>query len=77
MARRLVTTHQGFIGMAPPRAKQGDAVCVLFGCSVPVVLRRREDQEGEWEFVGECYLHEFMDGRSLWGGWAAKEFILS
>ncbi|KAK4450946.1 heterokaryon incompatibility protein, partial [Podospora aff. communis PSN243] len=64
MGRRLCTTRGGHVGMAPVRARKGDMVCVLFGCSVPVLLRRWEGGEGkeEWEFVGECYLDGFMDG---------------
>jgi len=76
MARRLFTTREGHIGMAPQRAQSGDAVCVLFGCSVPVVLRRRHDYEGTWEFIGECYLHDFMKGEILDHSHSDKEFIL-
>jgi hypothetical protein len=76
MARRLVTTREGHVGMAPPRAQSGDAVCVLFGCSVPVVLRRRHDYEDTWEFIGECYLHGFMNGEILDCGHSVQEFIL-
>ena len=61
MARRLITTREGHVGMAPLRAQSGDAVCVLFGCSVPVVLRRRHDYEDTWEFIGECYLHNVIN----------------
>ncbi len=39
--RRLFPTDQGLVGMGPHRARQGDIVAVLFGCSVPVVLRER------------------------------------
>jgi hypothetical protein len=39
--RRLFVTDQGLIGMGPHRAREGDVVAVLFGCSVPVVLRER------------------------------------
>jgi len=77
MGRRLATTNQGYIGMVPPRARSGDAVCVLLGCSVPVVLRRMNDEEGTWEFVGECYLQGFMDGEALKNVATAGNFILS
>ena len=60
--------------MAPPRADKGDDVCVLFGCSVPVVLRKRH---GTWEFIGECYLHGYMNGEILKSGCPEEEFILS
>jgi hypothetical protein len=39
-------------------------VYVLLGCSVPVVLRKTGKPD-EFEFVGECYFHGFMDGEAL------------
>jgi len=57
--------------------KFGDLVCVVFGCSVPVVLRQAhrhekkekggdgEGEEGEeYTLVGECYL-DAMDGHAM------------
>ena len=79
MGRRLCVTDEGWLGMAPSRAQKGDLVVVLLGCSVPVVLRRRhsdgngkgkgkgKEGEGALEFVGECYLHGFMNGEALEG----------
>jgi hypothetical protein len=64
MARRLMVTNQGLIGMAPQRANKHDIICVLFGCSVPVMLRKRALQE-EYEFIGECYVDGFMNGEAL------------
>jgi hypothetical protein len=61
MARILTVTSQGHIGMAPCRARKGDSICVLLGCSIPVVLRKRND-DPSYEFIGEIYLHGFMDG---------------
>jgi hypothetical protein len=31
------------LGLAPARAKQGDLICILYGCSVPVLLRKKSD----------------------------------
>ncbi|KAH6700638.1 heterokaryon incompatibility protein-domain-containing protein [Leptodontidium sp. MPI-SDFR-AT-0119] len=64
MARRLTLTRLGYLGMAASRAETGDLVCVLLGCSVPVLLRERKD-EGTFEFIGECYLDGFMSGEAL------------
>jgi hypothetical protein len=64
LQRRLLVTEQGHVGMAPLRARKGDLVCVLLGCSVPVVLRRTGDG-GPFEFIGECYLDGFMAGEAL------------
>lgn len=34
------TEQQGTLGLAPSKCKKGDLVCILFGCSVPVLLRK-------------------------------------
>ncbi|KAK5135496.1 hypothetical protein LTR08_005131 [Meristemomyces frigidus] len=38
--RCLVGTKRELLGLAPSRTKRGDIVCILYGCSVPVILRR-------------------------------------
>jgi hypothetical protein len=45
----------------------GDLVCILFGCSVPVILRERKDVKGNMSFlfVGESYVDQMMDGEAL------------
>jgi hypothetical protein len=63
MARRLIITGRGYVGMAPSRAAKGDIVCVLFGCSIPVLLR--EIDRGSYAFIGEVYLDGFMNGEGL------------
>lgn len=60
-SRRLMATSEGHIGMAPCRARPGDAVVVLFGCNIPLVLRRVGTQEA-WQVIGEAYVDEFMNG---------------
>lgn len=54
-------------GLIPRSAEVGDLVCVLYGCSVPVVLRKRPGKSHEyfWELLGEAYVHEFMDGQGI------------
>jgi hypothetical protein len=47
--------------MAPCRAREGDSVAVLFGCSIPLVLRRVPLQE-TWQIMGEAYVHGYMNG---------------
>ncbi|KAK3722403.1 hypothetical protein LTR37_002394 [Vermiconidia calcicola] len=55
------------LGLAPKKARQGDSICILHGCSVPVVLRQHISLSGtkHYEFVGECYLHTMMDGKAV------------
>jgi hypothetical protein len=40
----------------------GDIICVLFGCSLPVVLRKKN---GYYNFLGECYVHGIMEGEAV------------
>jgi hypothetical protein len=81
------TSSHSLFGMAPSQTRHGDIVCVLFGCSVPVILREiRDDLPPEvgrdrnglyvdidtpmltmdpvkrYEFIGECYVHDIMEG---------------
>jgi hypothetical protein len=64
MARRLVISESGLLGMAPRRARKGDLICILYGCSVPVVLRPHVEKGG-YSFIGECYVDGFMNGEAL------------
>jgi hypothetical protein len=60
-ARRLMVTEQGYVGVAPCRARPGDVVGVLFGCSIPLVLRREASQDA-WQVVGEGFVYGYMNG---------------
>ena len=62
--RRLAILDQGYVVLGPRSMKAGDLVCILEGCSVPVILRPRNDSNG-YTFVGECYVHGMMDGAAL------------
>lgn len=75
MAMRLCVTESGTTGMVPRRARKGDSICVLFGCNVPVVLRRA-DGSGLYEFIGECYLQTIMEGEAMRNGNQAQTFGL-
>lgn len=57
-------TGQQFVGLIPPTARNGDQICILYGCSVPVVLRKVEltDQSMYWQLIGEAYVHGIMNG---------------
>ncbi len=59
--------RKGTWDMAPRRAQKGDLICVLYGCSVPIVLRRvlSGSEEELYEFIGECYLDGFMSGEAM------------
>jgi hypothetical protein len=69
--RRLFTSEEhGWMGLAPTAARIGDIICILYGCSVPVILRpffegEIDDGETYFLFVGECYVHGMMDGEAI------------
>jgi hypothetical protein len=71
---------EGTLGLAPKNVKKGDVVCILYGCSVPVLLRKyvddsrlkchkvdSADRTGEtfYRVVGEMYVHGFMEGEAI------------
>jgi hypothetical protein len=57
--------HGKLYGLAPKKAEKNDIICILFGCSVPVILREVEGED-RYIFIGECYAHGIMDGESLY-----------
>jgi hypothetical protein len=64
----LRSSEEDLFGLAPTNAQAGDYICILFGCSVPVILRKcASDAEGGvlYTFVGEAYVHSMMDGEAV------------
>lgn len=49
-------------GLGPPELKDGQMVCILHGCSVPVIL---EPVKNSWVLVGECFVYGIMDGEAM------------
>jgi Heterokaryon incompatibility protein (HET) len=56
--RSLIKTKSGRLGLASKNVQRGDSICVLYGCSVPVVLRKskiktddevREERQEDFE----------------------------
>jgi hypothetical protein len=64
ISRRLMVGKKGFLGMAPEKSRAGDIVCILFGCSVPVVLRNTAG-ETKFVFIGECFVDGYMSGEAV------------
>lgn len=68
--RRLAkTAFHDRLALLPGAAEMGDVICILYGCSVPVVLRKTGEQtttgEDLWQLIGECYMYEMMAGDAL------------
>ena len=56
-----------FVGLIPQAAKVGDKVCIVYGCSVPVVLQQigRPDGTHCWQLIGDAYVDGIMDGELI------------
>ena len=63
--RTFIQTREGYIGLAPRTARPGDHVCILLGCSTPMLLRPA--RKNQFRVVGECYTHGLMSGKALLG----------
>ena len=78
VGQKLVITEKGRFALASSLAEPGDVLCVLFGCSVPVILRHNKNY---WKLVGECYLHGIINGEAIKsfenGEFHQEEFIIS
>jgi hypothetical protein len=60
--RVLFTTSSKYMGAGPVDTKPGDKVCLIFGCKVPLILRK----EGEhWRLVGQAYVCKIMNVSSF------------
>jgi protein AFG1 len=53
-----------FSGLGPAHVREKDNICILFGCSVPVVLRRKG---AAFELIGECFVCNMMEGEAMRG----------
>lgn len=63
--RSFIQTREGYIGLAPRLARPGDQVCVLLGCSQPLLLRPAPNRQ--YQVVGECYMYGLMNGEAFLG----------
>ncbi|KAH3943128.1 hypothetical protein HBI56_101120 [Parastagonospora nodorum] len=48
---------ENYLGIGPEILEEGDIIVYFYGAEVPFALR---PQDGHWRFVGECYMHEFV-----------------
>jgi len=72
--RRLFLTNSNYIGIAAQSLQKGDAVWVLAGAAVPIVLRRLPN--ANWKLVGEAYVHGLMNGEAVRGDEKINEIYL-
>jgi hypothetical protein len=67
-------SENGYVGLVPEHTRPGDRICVIFGAIVPFVLRKVLG--GEFEIVGEAYVHGIMDGEAMDMALGMEEFCL-
>jgi len=58
--------QEDLFGLGPPGTEVGDSVYILFGCSVPVILRG--SPKGGMELIGEGYVYGKMEGEAMEDG---------
>lgn len=64
-SRRLfVTSEACYVGLAPSIASKTDVLAVIFGCSIPFILRPIKES-AHFQLIGECYAVGLMDGEAL------------
>ncbi|PMD53601.1 HET-domain-containing protein [Hyaloscypha bicolor E] len=67
----LFRTSDGSLGLCPPKTQPNDIIVILCGGPVPFILRAREecgrqlDMTVQYEFIGECYLQDYMHGAAI------------
>jgi hypothetical protein len=81
--RRLMTTTNGYLGWAPDniygsdedQTRKDDLICIIFGCSNPIVIRPYGKL---FKVVGEAYVHGLMEGEAMkfleTGGYQVQDF---
>ncbi|KAF2111920.1 heterokaryon incompatibility protein-domain-containing protein [Lophiotrema nucula] len=65
--RRFFRTAEGMVGLGPGKMEEGDVLCLLFGATVPYILRPVED--GRYRLVGPCYVHDLLDDDGVMQMW--------
>lgn len=76
--RRFSSTKRGHIGWVPGNARKGDRIVVVFGASVPLIVRPVERDVGGrcFQLIGEAYVHGLMNGEGLRLGVDAEQIRL-
>lgn len=57
-------SDNGFVGLAPSGAQEGDSICILLGHPTPFIIRPKGD---DWELVGWARIPGMMHGEMIEG----------
>lgn len=74
-ARRFAVTEKGFMALVSPATVTGDWICIVFGATVPYILRQTI-KEGRFQLVGDAYVHGIMYGEALSEDTSPSDIIL-
>jgi hypothetical protein len=72
--RTIFATAGGKLGVGPKDMQKHDVVTILWGTSVPIVLR---PVGAHFMYLGDAYVHGIMDGEFVQGDINEKEFIIT
>lgn len=74
-----ITTATGLkgslFGIGPTDTRLNDRICILLGCSVPVILTASK-RKGLHRVVGEAYVYGIMDGEAVTATTTSVDFLL-
>jgi hypothetical protein len=74
--RCICVTRRGNLALVPLETRVGDAVAVLHGSKVPLILRD-QPTENMYRVVGQAYVENMMRGEAVtWTVEEAKEYVL-
>jgi hypothetical protein len=74
--RRPFLTSRGYVGLGPEHLLEGDVICILYGGTVPFILRPRGEEMGGYYVAGEAYVDGIMDGEYMDTNPKIEEFVL-
>ena len=69
--RRGFVTNTRHFGLGPSLTQPEDVVVILFGCQYPRVLRPIDILHDTYEFIGNCFISEIMQGEPV-EAWQAR-----
>jgi hypothetical protein len=58
---------KSFVGLVPRATRIGDVICILYRCSIPLVLRERQTSGSNTSrlLTGEASVHRVMNGSQI------------
>ena len=75
----FISASGKLVGLGPPTVRENDLIVVLYGCSVPFILRKvrgKASAPDVYSLVGEAFVYGLMDGQALDLGFEETAFTL-